>query len=146
MKQIELEMKIDKLRQEIEDSNLIGICKDITVGLGRIVKQEERSDYVNIDREFKYKDFEIEFKISGWENENIKVNYRGTNVFHTSKINVLSKKLIVKEDIIVKYKDNDYQVLVFKPGDWKKEISRMNEDVSKEKLIYLERRLGKDFF
>ncbi|MBL7100928.1 MAG: hypothetical protein ISS23_03180 [Nanoarchaeota archaeon] len=137
MKQIDLEMKFKKIGKEIEKKQLIKTYKEIAMNLGKIVRQDECSAHTNTDRIFKYEDLKILYNIHGWGNEDILVQYKGTNVFSASKIISQAKNIPMLPVVISE--GYEYQInRFFQEGDWRDRLldiySKMQADVPQDGL------------
>src|SRR3989338_10741263 len=96
MKQLELEKRLQGLAKELEASQLLPACIELTIDQGVITKKVEHSDSTEINRQLVMDELRILYNIYGNGNANLEVHYSNTCAVGEN-LKVLEARKIVDE-------------------------------------------------
>ena len=121
MKQLELEKILQGLAKELEASQLLPACIELTIDQGVITKKVEHSDSTEINRQLVIDELRILYNIYGNGNANLEVHYSNTCAVG-GNLKVLEARKIVDEakdanenKILINYKGDVYEIMGYHP-------------------------------
>ena len=145
MEQLELEIRLQKLSKELEDSKLIPALIELSTKIGKRTHHKEFSDRTEADFEFQTNGFQVIYQTRGYDNKDLKVISLSSSKMvleakKVSRMNISNSLLYVNIDGNTVFEVSRYII----QEEWRKSIlaayDKLHQQVPKEALTDLEKR------